>query len=167
MTLSDKIEAKIEETLMKAQSIYHTTFQNPAIDYSLRGACAGQFVGDAIFVSTLRFNLELCKANENDFISQTVPHEVAHYISRKRYGYEGRGHGREWKTVMMALGLTPKRCHDYDVSIVSNRKRIPFTCGCGKTFMLTSIRAKRYSQYFCKACKSKLIPKQSNELQGI
>lgn len=160
-TLSDKIESKIEETLMKAESIFKTKFSFPAVDYSLRGACAGQYVRkNETNEEVLRFNIELAKNNEEEFVTQTVPHEVAHLISRNMYGFpNGHGHGMRWKMTMMALGVEPTRCHSYDISVTTNRKRVEYTCNCGQTFHLTAHRIRKIHLYHCKKCKSKLFPK--------
>lgn len=56
--------------------------------------------------------------------NQTLLHEVAHIITRHVYGH-GRhikSHGREWKQVMLALGLTSNRCSNYSY-IREDRKK--------------------------------------------
>jgi len=48
-------------------------------------------------------------------LRDTYGHELAHLITFTMYsrrGYIPKGHGDEWKHVMRALGLVPKRCHD-------------------------------------------------------
>jgi len=156
-TLIDKIEDKILETFIKAQGIYNMSFEIPKLEYNLTGFCAGQ-----AWIDRLRFNMELCKTNESDFIAQTVPHEVAHYISRIMFGSYGMGHKKYWKDIMRALGCEPRRCHSYDCSTVVRKrrtvKRYPFSCDCNGYYMLSSIKANRYGSYTCRKCHSHLKP---------
>ena len=107
----------------------------------------------------LNFNQVLLDENTEDFIKQTVPHEVAHLIAGTvfpkiiRRMVEGRiikgsPHGKEWATIMRMLGANPNRCHNYDISSVV-RKRITFDyrCdGCGRVFPMGKIRHKRQLQ---------------------
>lgn len=48
-----------------------------------------------------------------DFYNDTIPHEMAHQVTFNLYGPEATAHGPEWKSVMIAYGIKPQRCHDY------------------------------------------------------
>ncbi len=45
--------------------------------------------------------------------NRTLLHEVAHVITRRAYGRKVKAHGKEWKRVMIALGIPPNRCSNY------------------------------------------------------
>ena len=50
--------------------------------------------------------------NLNDFLRDTVPHEVAHLYEWTIY--RSIGHKKHWKEFMQMMGvLDPKRCHYY------------------------------------------------------
>ena len=75
----------------------------------------------------------LFRENFEDYIEQTLPHEIAHaFVRHQKYSIcpsfddviSGRyrrssrpkPHGSEWKRVMLAFGKTPSRCHSYEKS---------------------------------------------------
>lgn len=128
------------------------------IEWNLRGAVAGQFCnryGRLFF----KVNMALAKANLDDYLKQTVPHEFSHYIVRQRYGRMAKAHGWEWKQTMLSVfGLYPHRCHSYDVSAVKqNRRHYQYKCPCGKTYNLGAKRHRllqwNQRKYWCGACK--------------
>lgn len=135
------------------------------IHWNLKGMVAGQFCsryGGCFF----KVNVELARANMDDYLRQTVPHEFAHYIVRKSFNHEyfynrPTAHGHEWKSVMVKVfSLAPKRCHNYDVSQVAQRRgRYEYTCGC-KTFKLGPVRHFRLRRdpkhYWCPRCNGYL-----------
>lgn len=43
------------------------------------------------------------------FENDTIPHELCHFIAYRVFG--DKGHGPQWKFVMMELGLIPNRLH--------------------------------------------------------
>jgi SprT protein len=116
--------------------------------------------------SKLNFNLEILKLNYDDYIVQTVGHEVAHHICFVKYGVErttprfkstGRiiSHGKRWKFTMMALGLNVKRCHNYQLPECFTKKLFIYECGCMK-HSLTKTRhnkvLKGSASYGCTIC---------------
>ena len=153
--LKSKIEDKLLEVFIQAQSIFNRTFDIPTIDFSLKGRVAGQAYG----VDRLRFNLELCRDNEHKFLAGTVTPEIAHYINHILNGYNVQSHGQDWN-IMVKLGAEPTRCHDYDCSNISTRGALKhkFSCACDKPILLTAFKAKKYHVYTCRVCHSKLTP---------
>ena len=85
----------------------------PTVSFDLRGKTAGQ-----AFLSKhhIRLNGQLLNENPDDFIHQTVGHEWAHLLCHYRHGPRVAAHGKEWKLIMVALGLNPERCHTYDTT---------------------------------------------------
>lgn len=99
-------------------------------------------------------------ANENGLVKfyNTVIHEVAHLVTKKLYPY-AKAHGAEFKHVMITLGGTGERCHNYSVasvqSVKKTQKRYVYACACN-THNISSVRHKRATiyktVYRCKKC---------------
>lgn len=130
------------------------------IGYNLKGTTAGT----ANFSSkTVKFNKVLIEENFNEFIDDTIPHEVAHIVTRHFFGSRAAAHGKEWKYVMKHLfGVEPKRCHSMDTknSMVRNTKKFIYTCPCETTFNISTQRHNKIKQghiRICGSCKGTLI----------
>ena len=140
-TIHKRIEDKILEVLLLAQSIYNQPFEIPTLEYRQMGQTAGK----AWYLAwKIELNPDFLKNGHlEDVINQTLPHELAHLIARKVYGVLGRGHSRSWKSVMVRLGLRPNRCHNYSLEGVKTRKKAkcPAKCPtCGTQFDITDKR---------------------------
>jgi SprT protein len=134
----------------------------PRVLFDLRGQAAGQFRVCAAGEPTIRYNRQLLARHEAEFLAQTVPHEVAHYLAYLRFGRGIRPHGREWQQIMQGLGADPRRCHDFDVTDLAARRvrRHLYHCRCGE-HALTSIRhhrIQRGASYVCRGCGQALQP---------
>lgn len=132
------------------------------VRFDLRGWAAGQARQRAGGPWVIRYNPLLLRENPEAFLTETVPHEVAHVIAFLRYGPRIRPHGAEWRAVMEGLGAAPERCHHYDLSRVPRRthRTFPYHCGCGE-HELTSIRHHRVlagQTYLCRRCAGPLRP---------
>ena len=141
-------------------------FPIPEIRFDLRGASAGQ----AVFIRQgrkeeirLRFNDSLMLKNPGEFLSQVVPHEVAHLVARLVYGRRIRPHGPEWQSVMRdVLGVAPQVRHQMDVrDIARSRPRHLYHCACPqREHWLSSIRHNRIQRaeqrYLCRTCRQHL-----------
>lgn len=128
----------------------------PTVSFDLRGKTAGQAY---LNNNHVRLNAVLLTENAEEFIEQTIGHEVAHLATHCKYGPNVDGHGPEWRGMMVAFGLEPNRCHSYDVSNSAVGQTYAFTCGC-TTY---SLSAKRYPRalrgaYKCKRCKKVIKP---------
>lgn len=170
-----RIHEKIEESFKKAEAFYGRSFSRPKhIVFKTKGTSGGHCCYGR---SELMFQIELAKNHAEDFISQTVPHEVAHWIDVERYGYErtrtGRyvHHGRTWKYIMRHVyGLNPDRCHSYDVSTVvtKQQERHNYTCNCGQSHVVSTTihnRIMNGKKYRCRICRTNLVykPKTNDE----
>ncbi len=134
----------------------------PRIAFDLRGQAAGQFRVGAGGEPLLRYNPQLLARHESEFLAQTVPHEVAHYLAFVRFGRGIRPHGPEWQSIMRGLGADPRRCHDFDVTGLGTRRlrRHLYHCRCGE-HALSSIRHHRIlrgARYVCRSCGQSLRP---------
>jgi len=121
----------------------------------LQGKTAGEYFKDKkTKLYTVRFNLMLYAKNRKKFLAQTVPHEIAHHISRTINPW-CQPHGGEWQLAMVALGAEPKRCHDYEVPKVKRMPR-PYKYDCGCTLHYFTSRRHRNAQsgtvYKCSHC---------------
>lgn len=157
-----RVVARTAELMAAGSRLIRRPAALPRIAFDLRGQSAGQFRVDWHGAATIRYNPALLARNEADFLAQTVPHEVAHYLAYLRFGRRIRPHGPEWQELMHALGADPKRCHDFDVSGLQARRlrRHPYHCRCGE-HALTSIRHHRVlrgASYVCRACGEALRP---------
>ncbi|BCO32458.1 protein SprT [Thiohalobacter sp. COW1] len=130
----------------------------PAIDFDLRGRAAGQFRvrgGRAC----IRYNPWVFALDLAGHLRETVPHEVAHYLVWERFGRTAP-HGREWRALMRAFGVTPRATGDYalDGVPVRRQRRHAYRCGCRRHALSTTRhnRARAGVQYRCRRCGESL-----------
>jgi SprT protein len=91
-------------------------------DFTLRGRAAGQFRFNRRNrkVLILRWNVEAMTKYPEQYLKETVPHEVAHlivwvlHIERKIAYYDH--HGWNWRRVMNMLGVPAKKTHRYKLT---------------------------------------------------
>lgn len=161
--LKQKALAAVRRAEERARQFYAIRLPSAALDFSLRGRCAGQARVEKMGATLLRINLQLLAENLDDYLSQTIAHEVAHlvvYWTARKKRLQPRPHGTEWRSVMReCFGLEPKRCHSYRTSPARVVPR-PFlyTCSC-REHRLTSImhnKIGRNCQALCKACRTPL-----------
>jgi SprT protein len=160
-TIIRQVEDKILETYIRAQILFGRPFELPSIHFDLRGLCAGR----ARYRDNLiRLNSLLLCENTEEFISRTVPHEVAHLLNNALNG-RVRPHGPEWKTIMCALGLNPIRCHNYKVehTITQRQRRHTYYCACQTHWISQTVhnRMRRGFVYSCSRCGAQITPIRS------
>lgn len=159
MNIEQLVDQKIESLLDTASKLYNKTFDKPQIKYTEKSTVAGR----AYCVSNIvDFNKILLSENVDQFIDQTVTHELAHILAYKIYGTIG--HDKYWKLIMVQLGAEPKRCHSYSIENVKKRatKTFVYKCACRDNIQISSIRhnkiVKNNQIYRCNACKTKIVP---------
>lgn len=154
--LEQKVEEKIIDCYVKAESILKREFTLPNIVFDLKGLSAGVAYTKT---NTLRFNKILLSNNVDTFINITVPHEVAHLVADTFYNSR-QCHGKGWKSIMKyVFGLEPKRCHDYDISFCTkSRKKYTYICNCREHELSTTLhnRISKGSWRYCKLCHGTL-----------
>ncbi len=168
--LQQQAEVVVRRAERRVRCFYGINLPEALIDFSLRGRCAGQARVDCNGKTTLRINQQLLEENLDDFLTNTIPHEVAHLVvnwkARKKC-QRPRPHGSEWQAVMQdCFELEAQRCHayrTYPARIVA--RPFVYHCGC-REHNLTNIMHKRLSrsyQALCKDCKKPLrfISRQS------
>ena len=147
--------------MQTASQLYSTDFKPIPIFFDLRGSSAGMYQRTGSR-RKIRFNPWLFAKYYQHSIEQTVPHEVAHYITDYLWDRKNlRPHGREWKSVMLALGAQPKVTASYDLTGIPVKKyqRFAYSCSC-KIHQLTIIRHRRLksgkADYRCRSCRGEL-----------
>lgn len=111
----------------------------------------------------IRFNPWLFAKYPQDSWDNTIPHEVAHYISDYLYDLKKiKPHGVEWQNIMNDFGAEPIVRGDYSLEGIPlrNVKRYDYRCACRKV-ALSSIRHRRVQsgqqEYRCRDCQEILV----------
>jgi hypothetical protein len=105
-------------------------------------------------------------------LNDTLPHELAHFVSIFLYGKNGDGHNFYWKSVMRWMGISDAdRCHEYSLEGVKVRQRhndYHYSCKCnGITHQLNLRKHERHMFLIhngnrgmvCRKCKSPIVYK--------
>jgi SprT protein len=168
--LQDRVRERTGKLLADAAAWLRIPPPRAAVRFDLRGRSAGQARLGSPGPALIRYNPALLRANPDDFLASTVPHEVAHLIAFARHGTRIRPHGAEWVAIMRHMGAEPKRCHAYDVSGLAIRRlrELDYHCNC-RDHRLTSIRHHRVlagQTYVCRQCGSPLQPGRHPDSAG-
>lgn len=147
--------AKAQQCIQQASAFFNRPFSLPEINFTQRGKIAGTA---RLQGWEIRINPVLLEENQQTFINEVIPHEIAHLITFKLYG-RVRPHGKEWQGVMnQVFNLPARTTHSFSVDSVKG-KTFPYCCKC-TTHELTVRRHNRVqrkeTQYLCKACQSPL-----------
>ncbi len=161
-----RIKHRVRLLLKTAQPLVEShgaTAPDPLIRFDLRGQAAGQARWQRTGRPVLRFNLDIARRHEADFLATTVTHEVAHLVTAACHG-RTRPHGPEWRAVMTYLGIPDaQRCHQYPVEHdrVRRQRRWSYRCDCGE-HQLSTTRHRRLQSgshsYLCRRCATVLRP---------
>jgi predicted SprT family Zn-dependent metalloprotease len=71
----------------------------------------------------IEINVQAITVDWNDTFHDTIPHEVAHIVTRYIYGDDVKSHGPEWKKIAIALGSTGKRTHSMPLKRVRKKRK--------------------------------------------
>ncbi len=161
-TLLETAHQRTQDLLQLAEIHFGSAIPLAEIRFDLRGKAAGMVVFPPYKKPYIRYNAMLLQENQEDFLTQTLPHEVAHLVARTLYGNSIRPHGDEWKSVMEFFAVDAVRCHSYDTHghLARRLRRFTYACGC-RQHHLTSIRHNRIKKgqnYHCKRCSEVLRP---------
>lgn len=148
----NQILHRLEQCYQLAEQHFDRPFERPRVSLALRGQKAGIAY---LQRNELRFNAQLYRENQEHFLQQTVPHEVAHLLAQALYGDRIRPHGREWQELMTGLfGLPADRCHTYAVAQRPGTRYL-YRCGCPEGMPFTAQRhalVRRGRRYSCRRC---------------
>ncbi|MBS0849316.1 SprT family zinc-dependent metalloprotease [Citrobacter sp. JGM124] len=147
----------LREKLTQANTFLQCDYPLPSVLYQQRGTAAGTAWLEK---NEIRLNPVLLLENQQPFIDEVVPHELAHILVWKHFG-RTPPHGKEWKWMMQTvLGVTPRRTHQFAVQSVSTNT-FPYHCPC-QQHQLTVRRHNRVirgeTQYRCTRCGQPLKP---------
>lgn len=154
--LVHQLEQKVADYYATAEQHFSRCFPRPEIKLNQRGRAAGTARPQT---NELRFNLTLLVENQQAFIDQTVPHEIAHLLVYQLYG-RTKPHGKEWQFMMQSVFNCPaKTTHQFDLKSVTG-KQFTYDCRC-MTHQLSIYRhnkvQRQQASYHCRKCKSPLV----------
>jgi len=136
-------------------------FSLPPVTFDLQGRAAGMYRVQKR-QRCIRYNPYIFAKYFADNLANTVPHEVAHYLTDMLYGPGNvRPHGEEWRSVMCLLGAEPAVSCRYDLSGVPIRRqrRFSYRCDCGP-HAISAVRHNRVQRgsgrYVCRQCHTEL-----------
>ena len=108
MSLQKIAETTVANTWARLQKLYPGLVQScPTVSLNARlKTTAGRS-----FYELRKIDLSsgLFAEHVDDFVQDTIPHEVCHQAAWDLW--EHHGHGEPWRRVMLALGIQPARCH--------------------------------------------------------
>lgn len=150
----------LRDKLALANHVLDKNYREPIITYQQRGTAAGTAWLEK---NEIRLNPTLLLENQQAFIDEVVPHELAHILVWRHFGRVAP-HGKEWKWMMAdVLGVTPRRTHQFAVQTVSSRHFL-YRCAC-QEHALSIRRHNRVlrgeTSYRCKNCGTQLTRDQS------
>ena len=158
-----KVVECTREYIDQAGSLFGRSFDPIEITFDIRGKTAGMY-RVANGKRLIRYNPFLFAKYFEDNLANTVPHEVAHYITDVLFGLKNiRPHGAEWKNIMACFGAEPTRTCTYNMDGIPTRQfRIfSYKCECS-VHQLTSRRHNqiqlRRKTYICRKCRQSLSP---------
>ena len=147
--------------LLQCEEFFRHSFKPVEIRFDLRGRTSGMYVVKHR-QRYLRFNPYIFSKYFTDSIENTVPHEVAHYVSDILFGIKNiRPHGKEWQAIMQMLDVEPRVTGNYDLAgiPVKRQRRFDYACDCA-THQLTTVRHNKITNgkthYFCRKCDGEL-----------
>lgn len=134
-----------------------TKIQIPSIAFNQRGRVAGSAL---IKENIIRLNRRLYEHNEDYFLHQVIPHELAHLIVAQVFPKKVRPHGLEWQYIMVEIFKCPADVtHKLDTSVLG-LPTFKYRCNC-QVIELSSIRHNKVVQnkqsYRCRKCGETLI----------
>ena len=160
--LQERVIKETNHFIKSAEDYYERKFSEIPVVFDLSGKSAGMYrvkAGQRV----IRYNPYVFAKYFDDNFKETIPHEVAHYVTDMLYGLKKiRPHGNEWKSVMQVFGVAANRTADYDLTglPVRNFQTYIYHCGC-QNYELTSRRHNKIvrgtGHYMCRDCGGKLL----------
>jgi SprT protein len=169
-----RVITEVQRYITVAADYYGQPFTAIEVVFDLRGRAAGiyrYFYEKNGFSrgwlskkqQQIRFNPWIFSKYPEDSWTNTIPHEVAHYIADCRFGLDKiKPHGLEWKQIMGDFGAEPKVRGDYSLEGIPTRRihRYDYTCDC-RSVELTAYRhlkiQRGIQQYHCRDCCQPLV----------
>lgn len=145
----------LRERLAQASAAMQCRYREPDVVYTQRGTLAGSAWP---LQWQIRLNPVLLLENQQTFIEQVVPHELAHLLVWHHYG-RTPPHGKAWRAFMEEIFQLPaQRTHRFSVASVES-PRFDWQCDC-QIHALTLRRHNRLLRgqavYLCRSCGGRL-----------
>ena len=175
--MQQRVCQEVTRYLKQAELRYQRVFPVIHVLFNLKGKAAGMYkvkmslnsrrnwVGRQsadVVQRVIRFNPWLFAKYPDDSWSNTIPHEVAHYVVDCLHGIRNtRPHGAEWKQVMIDFGAEPLVRAAYDLKGIPVRqvRHYTYQCQC-RDILLTVHRHRKIQQgiqsYRCRDCCGEL-----------
>ena len=117
----------------------------------------GGYVWPRKYNNRVFLNAPLFIANVEEYLNDTIPHEVAH-IFQLAINPPSADHGPERKRLMRLASKDPTRCHRYDITVAVKTYR--YICSCKKWNVSKILHNKmqRGQRRICNSCRKNLIP---------
>lgn len=163
--LINQLEHSLNHHLKKAELAFGCAFPAPELSFKVRGKTAGKAY---LQQWQIRLNPTLLMENQQAFIEQVIPHELAHLITYHQFG-RVRPHGKQWQYIMADIfSCIPNTCHTFDVSSVQGDT---FTYQCQCQHHELSIRRhnkiqRQRTYYHCRLCGTQLTRKETNMISN-
>lgn len=156
IALQQAIMRSLREKLALANLRLDRSYPEPALNWKQRGTSAGTAW---LQEYEIRLNPVLMLENQQAFIEEVVPHELAHLLVWKHFGRVAP-HGKEWKWMMEnVLGVPARRTHAFELDSV-RKNTFPYRCPC-QQHQLTVRRHNRVVRgeavYRCVRCGEPLV----------
>ncbi|WP_076590687.1 SprT family zinc-dependent metalloprotease [Vibrio ostreicida] len=154
--LNYRTQRVICNCLNAATKAFNRSFPAPTINFKLRGKTAGKAY---LQLNEIRINPILFSENQQAFLTEVIPHEIAHLITYQVYGHV-KPHGKEWRGIMESIFDVPARTtHCFSTTSVQG-KTFEYRCSCSQHPL--SIRRhnkvlRDQAHYRCQQCQHPLI----------
>ena len=157
-----QVEARTEHFICQAEGLFSRQFERIPVLFDLAGRTAGMFkmVGRQ---RCIRYNPWIFAKYFDENLSDTVPHEVAHYIVHEVYGRRRiKPHGSQWQALMSQFGADAGVTFNMDLAGIPQRsqKTHPYRCDC-RTHDVSTTRHNRVKRgsgrYHCRFCDGQLV----------
>jgi len=166
--------AVIDETkryIQLAEKVFGIKCRPINITFDLRGRASGMY-RISRWKKEIRFNPFIFAKYYADNYANTIPHEVAHYVSDLIYGLRNiKPHGPEWQSIMHAFDADASVTSNYDLTgiPIKKQKLFNYLCDC-REHRITTVRHNRIQRqrykYYCKYCKQILKPVQQESVSS-
>jgi len=157
-----QVEERTEHFICQAEGLFSRQFERIPVLFDLAGRTAGMFkmVGRQ---RCIRYNPWIFAKYFDENLSDTVPHEVAHYIVHEVYGRRRiKPHGPQWQALMSQFGADAGVTFNMDLAGIPQRsqKTHPYRCDC-RTHDVSTTRHNRVKRgsgrYHCRFCDGQLV----------
>ena len=156
--LVERVKNRVAECIAKFNAITGANIElenDEPIVFFEKSRTAG-YVWPNKYGNRVFLNAPLLETNEEDYMRETIPHEVAHIFQTKLKASDPV-HGPFWRGLMRSIGIAPQRLHNYDVSVAV--KTFKYVCSCRKFDVSKILHRKMQNGQIrrCKSCRKNLV----------